>query len=230
MTFEPFKTVNLDNVSYEEPWRDSDGNLIPDSPPVGFKIDKTNFDGSLGSVAGNNMSGSVGNQYPGGVASWAKHNSNSGIEYVDIKNTIPHSMSSPVPVDNEIIVTIKIDPETPIISEQDKQVFMLNLWGYSRPILPIVANQPNIAYGMPSPPVQVNFDLIDTGNSGNIDIVRSSGSGVKIKKSTIIGFLNKKQEQLVYGPMNYLFGLEYDAGDKVKAALENSLNVIFAAG
>ena len=32
------------------------------------------------------MSGSVGNQYPGGVASWAKHNSNSGIEYVDIKN------------------------------------------------------------------------------------------------------------------------------------------------
>ena len=193
MTFEPFKTVNLDNVSYEEPWRDSDGNLIPDSPPIGFKIDKTNFDGSLGSIAGNNMSGSVGNQYPGGVASWAKHNSNSGIEYVDIKNTIPHSMSSPVPVDNEIIVTIKIDPETPIISEQDKQVFMLNLWGYARPILPIAANQPNIAYGMPSPPVQVNFDLIDTGNSGNIDIVRSSGSGVKIKKSTIrSGFVDQK--------------------------------------
>ena len=70
---------------------------------------------------------------------------------------------------------------------------MLNLWGYARPILPIVANQPNIAYGMPSPPVQVNFDLIDTGNSGNIDIVRSSGSGVKIKKSTIrSGFVDQK--------------------------------------
>ena len=61
------------------------------------------------------------------------------------------------------------------------------------PILPIAANQPNIAYGMPSPPVQVNFDLIDTGNSGNIDIVRSSGSGVKIKKSTIrSGFVDQK--------------------------------------
>ena len=54
----------------------------------------------------------------------------------------------------------------------------------------------------------------------NFDKDFASSYKLKIKKSTIIGFLNKKQEQLVYGPMNYLFGLEYDAGDKVKAALE----------
>ena len=77
-----------------------------------------------------NMFGSA-NGYPGGAASFASYDENSGVEYVEIKNSIPHSFQENPSPDNEVHVRIKIKSDW--IPETDKaQTFMLQIWGQAR--------------------------------------------------------------------------------------------------
>ena len=71
------------------------------------------------------------NGYPGGAASFASYDENSGVEYVEIKNSIPHSFQENPSPDNEVHVRIKIKSDW--IPETDKaQTFMLQIWGQAR--------------------------------------------------------------------------------------------------
>ena len=115
LVFSPFKIVNLGNISYEHPWVNTDGDVI--QKPYGFEI-----------------SGDERDDYPGGARSFGGYNDNSGIQYVEIKNTIPHSFQENPSPDNEVIVRIKIKsdwmPDESALSSE--QVYMLNIWGQAR--------------------------------------------------------------------------------------------------
>ena len=123
LVFSPFKIVNLGNKPYHDPtyngyninWIDTDGNPI--EMPYGFTA-----------------SGGKRDDYPGGANSFGGYNDNSGVQYVEIKNTIPHSFQENPSPDNEVLVRIKIKsdwtPEESTLSSD--QIFMLNIWGQAR--------------------------------------------------------------------------------------------------
>ena len=123
LVFSPFKIVNLGNKPYHDPtyngyninWIDTDGNPI--EMPYGFTA-----------------SGGIRDDYPGGANSFGGYNDNSGVQYVEIKNTIPHSFQENPSPDNEVLVRIKIKsdwtPEESTLSSD--QIFMLNIWGQAR--------------------------------------------------------------------------------------------------
>ena len=120
LVFEPFKIVNLGREPYPGEWIDTSGNPIP--KPRGFEIGDAN-DRNYGRDG-----------YPGGARSFAGYNDNSGIQYVEIKNTIPHSFQENPSPDNEVLVRIKIKsdwtPEESVLSSD--QIYMLNIWGQAR--------------------------------------------------------------------------------------------------
>lgn len=149
LVFKPFKRVNLGtlytkDVFYKtagvvgQPGTPIEENMITPEHGVNLKgqmLDPQNLNNVVAPELGlnNNVHNIILNasSYPGGPISFASYDENSGVEYVEIKNSIPHSFQENPSPDNEVHIRIKIKSDW--MPETDKaQTFMLQIWGQAR--------------------------------------------------------------------------------------------------